>query len=161
LQGARLTAWELQQDGIRVEVIPDNSAASILATSEVSLCIVGADRVVNNGDVANKIGTYALAIQASWHHCPFYVAAPFSTIDLETRRGSDITIEQRSDSEVVTLAGQRLAPAGVGARNPAFDVTPAELISALITERGVARPPNAATLRQLAQNQSEAKTMTA
>lgn len=161
LQGARLTAWELQQDGITVEVIPDNGAASILAKGEVSLCIVGADRVVKNGDAANKIGTYALAIQAHWHHCPFYVAAPFSTIDLETSRGSDITIEQRDENEVVTLAGQRLAPAGVGARNPAFDVTPAGLISALITERGIARPPSTETLQQLAKNQDEDRAISA
>jgi methylthioribose-1-phosphate isomerase len=150
LQGARLTAWELQQDGIAVEIIPDNSAASILARGEVSLCIVGADRVVKNGDVANKIGTYALAIQAHWHKRPFYVAAPFSTVDLETSDGSAIVIEQRDESEVLSLGGQRLAPIGVSARNPAFDVTPASLISALITERGVARPPNAMTLLQLA-----------
>ncbi len=157
LQGARLTAWELQQDGVFVEVIPDNSAASILAKNEVSLCIVGADRVVKNGDVANKIGTYALAIVANYHHCPLYVAAPFSTVDLETSEAAAIVIEQRDENEVVTLGGQRLVPAGISARNPAFDVTPAALISALITERGVARPPNATTLQQLAQLQTESQ----
>ncbi len=151
LQGARLTAWELQQDGIPVEVIPDNSAASILAHGEVALCIVGADRVARNGDVANKIGTYALSIQAEWHHCPFYVAAPLSTVDLETRDGASITIEQRDMAEVVTLGGQRLAPEGVHARNPAFDVTPAAHITALITERGVAQPLDATTLHRLVQ----------
>ena len=149
LQGARLTAWELQQDGIFVEVIPDSSAASILAGGEVSLCIVGADRIASNGDVANKIGTYSLAINANWHKRPFYVAAPFSTFDLETPEGSAITIEQRDQNEVTMLGAQRLAPVGVGARNPAFDVTPAGLITALITERGVARPPSVQTIQEL------------
>jgi methylthioribose-1-phosphate isomerase len=156
LQGARLTAWELQQDGIFVEVIPDSSAASILAGGEVSLCIVGADRIAKNGDAANKIGTYSLAINANWHKVPFYVAAPFSTFDLQTREGSAIVIEQRDPNEVTMLGTQRLAPAGVGARNPAFDVTPAALITALITERGVARPPSEATIHEIAQRPSEA-----
>ncbi len=151
LQGARLTAWELHQDGIPVEVIPDNSVASILGQGGVSLCIVGADRIVRNGDVANKIGTYGLSIQAKWHHCPFYVAAPLSTIDLQTPNGAAITIEQRDSSEVVTLGTQRLAPEGVAARNPAFDVTPAGHVTALITEQGIASPLNAQTLLQLAQ----------
>ena len=151
LQGARLTAWELQQDDIPVQVIPDNSAASILARGEVSLCVVGADRVAKNGDVANKIGTYALSIQAKWHHCPFYVAAPLSTVDLQTSQGTAIVIEQRDPNEVVMLGAQRLAPPGVGARNPAFDITPAAHITALITEQGVARPLNEVTLEQLAQ----------
>jgi methylthioribose-1-phosphate isomerase len=155
LQGARLTAWELQQDGIFVEVIPDSSAASILARGEVSLCIVGADRIARNGDVANKIGTYSLAVNANWHKCPMYVAAPFSTFDLETHEGSAIVIEQRDPNEVVSFGAQRLAPVGVGARNPAFDVTPAALITALITERGVARPPSEATVQELALRQTE------
>jgi len=149
LQGARLTAWELQQDGIDVEVISDNSAASYLAKGEVSLCIVGADRVAKNGDVANKIGTYALAIAANWHRCPFYVAAPWSTLDLQTKQGSDIPIEQRDASEVTNWGAHQTVPTGVGARNPAFDVTPAALITALFTERGVARPPSVATLEQM------------
>ncbi len=155
LQGARLTAWELQQDGIFVEVIPDSSAASILARGEVSLCIVGADRIARNGDVANKIGTYALAINANWHKSLFYVAAPFSTFDLETHDGSAIVIEQRNPNEVTTIGTQRLAPVGVGARNPAFDVTPAGLITALITERGLARPPSETTVAELAQRRVE------
>ena len=155
LQGARLTAWELQQDGIFVEVIPDSSAASILASGEVSLCIVGADRIAKNGDAANKIGTYSLAINAHWHKRPFYVAAPFSTFDLETHEGSAIVIEQRDPNEVTTLGKQRLAPVGVGARNPAFDVTPAALITALITERGVASPPSVETVQWLAERKSE------
>jgi methylthioribose-1-phosphate isomerase len=155
LQGARLTAWELHQDGIPVEVIPDNSAASILGRGEVSLCIVGADRVVHNGDVANKIGTYALSIQAKWHHCPFYVAAPLSSVDLQTREGAAITIEQRDSGEVTSLGATRLVPEGVVARNPAFDVTPAGHVTALITERGIASPLDSTTLEQLTQVQPQ------
>jgi len=151
LQGARLTAWELHQDGIPVEIIPDNAAASILNRGEVSLCVVGADRVANNGDVANKIGTYALSIAAKWHTCPFYVAAPLSTIDSRTASGADIKIEQRSSDEVTRIGAERVAPEGVLARNPAFDVTPAENISALFTEAGVARPLNAESLFHLTQ----------
>jgi len=150
LQGARLTAWELHEDGIPVEVIPDNAAASIIGRGEVALCVVGADRVARNGDVANKIGTYALSIAASWHKCPFYVAAPLSTVDLQTASGADIVIEQRSPEEVTRIGEQQLAPVGVSARNPAFDVTPAGNISALFTEAGVARPLNTTTLAEAA-----------
>jgi methylthioribose-1-phosphate isomerase len=150
LQGARLTAWELHQDGIPVEIIPDNAAASILGSGEVSLCVVGADRVAGNGDVANKIGTYALSIAAHWHKVPFYVAAPLSTVDFQTESGSDIKIEQRSSDEVTRIGTERVAPVGVSARNPAFDVTPAANISALFTEAGVARPLNKANLAEIA-----------
>jgi len=149
LQGARLTAWELHQDGIAVEVIPDNAAASILGRGEVALCVVGADRIARNGDVANKIGTYALSIVAQFHKTPFYVAAPRSTVDLNTESGAAITIEQRSPDEVTRIGSQQLAPVGVSARNPAFDVTPAGNVSALFTEVGVARPLNETTLAQL------------
>ncbi len=112
--------------------------------------MVGADRVAQSGDVANKIGTYSLAIAAKWHKVPFYVAAPFSTVDLDCPNGAAIPIEQRSPGEVTSISGQPIAPVGVDARNPSFDVTPAALITALITERGVARPLDAATLRRLA-----------
>ncbi len=150
LQGARLTAWELQQDGIDVEIICDNNAAATLARESVSLCVVGADRVAKSGDVANKIGTYSLAIAAKWHGCPFYVAAPWSTVDLDCEDGSAIPIELRNPSEVTRIGNVQMGPVGVNARNPAFDVTPASLITALITERGVARPLDALTLRHLA-----------
>jgi methylthioribose-1-phosphate isomerase len=156
LQGARLTAWELYQDGIPVEIIPDNAAASILGRGEVSLCVVGADRIARNGDVANKIGTYALSIAARWHNVPFYVAAPLSTVDLQTESGSDIKIEQRSSDEVTRIGAERVAPAGVSARNPAFDVTPAANVSALLTEAGVARPVNLANLEELTTRSSGA-----
>jgi methylthioribose-1-phosphate isomerase len=150
LQGARLTAWELQQDGIDVEIICDNNAAATLAGEQVSLCVVGADRVAKSGDVANKIGTYALAIAAHWHRCPFYVAAPWSTVDLDCTDGSGIPIELRDPAEITRIGTVQVAPVGINARNPAFDVTPAALITALITERGVARPLDAATLSRLA-----------
>jgi methylthioribose-1-phosphate isomerase len=150
LQGARLTAWELHQDGIDVEIICDNNAAATLAREKVSLCVVGADRIAKSGDVANKIGTYSLAIAAKYHGCPFFVAAPWSTVDLECPDGSAIPIEQRAQSEVTWIGGTQLGPEGVAARNPAFDVTPAALITALFTERGVAKPPNAETLSRLA-----------
>lgn len=149
LQGARLTAWELQQDGIDVQIICDNNAAATMARDNVSLCVVGADRIAKSGDVANKIGTYSLAIAARWHGCPFFVAAPWSTVDLACAAGSEIPIEQRATTEVTHLAGVPIGPPGVGARNPAFDVTPAELVSAIITERGVVQPVNAEGLSRL------------
>ncbi len=152
LQGARLTAWELQQDGIDVEIICDNNAAATLARGQVSLCVVGADRVARNGDVANKIGTYSLAIAAKWHGCPFFVAAPWSTVDLECAAGASIPIEERAATEVTHLAGVSIGPVGVGARNPAFDVTPAELVSAIITERGVVQPVSAENLDRVARS---------
>ena len=141
LQGARLTAWELARDGIPHAVIADVAAASTMARGEVDLVVVGADRVAANGDTANKVGTYGLAVLARHHGVPFYVAAPFSTIDPTIPDGSAIPIEERDPREVQELAGRRLTPAGSPARNPAFDVTPAALVTAIVTERGIFRPP--------------------
>lgn len=141
LQGSRLTAWELMQDQIPVTLITDNMAGSLMRQGMIHLCVVGADRIAANGDVANKIGTYSVAVLAKAHHIPFYVAAPYSTIDLKTKSGADIPIEQRNPSEVTTIHGSHpVAPKGVAVYNPAFDVTPAELITAIITERGVFKP---------------------
>jgi methylthioribose-1-phosphate isomerase len=141
LQGARLTAWELMQDKIPVTLITDNMAGALMKQGRIHLCIVGADRIAANGDVANKIGTYSVAVLARAHNIPFYVAAPHSTIDLATPSGDQIPIEQRNPSEVTALhGGTNIAPAGVEVLNPAFDVTPAELITAIITERGVFKP---------------------
>jgi methylthioribose-1-phosphate isomerase len=141
LQGARLTAWELMQDQIPVTLITDNMAGSLMRQGKIHLCVVGADRIAANGDVANKIGTYSVAVLAKAHGIPFYVAAPYSTIDLKTKSGADIPIEQRNPLEVTTIHGsQPIAPTGVAVYNPAFDVTPAELISGIITERGVFKP---------------------
>lgn len=140
LQGARLTAWELREAGIPLTLITDNMAGFMMKRGNVDCVIVGADRIVANGDVANKIGTYSLAILARAHQIPFYVAAPTSTIDLSLAHGDLIPIEERSSDEVTHLAGQRIAPLGVHAAHPAFDVTPHELISAIITERGVVYP---------------------
>jgi methylthioribose-1-phosphate isomerase len=141
LQGGRLTAWELSKEGIPHTVIADAAAASMMARGEVDLVVVGADRIAANGDTANKIGTYGLAVLAQAHRLPFYVAAPFSTIDPALPDGTVIPIEERDAREVQELAGHRIVPAGSPARNPAFDVTPAGLITAIITERGVFRPP--------------------
>ncbi len=141
LQGSRLTAWELQRAGIRVTVLADGAAASLLRDGDVDLCFVGADRIATNGDVANKVGTYPLAIAARRHSVPFYVAAPASTFDPNTARGDDILIEQRSAEELRHVLGAQTAPANVPVYNPAFDVTPAELISAIVSDRGVHRPP--------------------
>jgi methylthioribose-1-phosphate isomerase len=141
LQGARLTAWELAKEGIPHTVIADVAAASMMARGEVDLIVVGADRIAVNGDTANKIGTYGLAVLAQAHGLPFYVAAPFSTIDPAIPDGTAIPIEERDAREVQELAGQRIVPAASPARNPAFDVTPARLITAVVTERGVFRPP--------------------
>jgi methylthioribose-1-phosphate isomerase len=141
LQGARLTAWELMQDKIPVTLITDNMAGSLMRQGKIQLCVVGADRIAANGDVANKIGTYSVAVLARAHGIPFYVAAPYSTIDLKTKTGADIPIEQRNALEVTTIHGSHpVAPAGVAVYNPAFDVTPAELITGIITERGVFKP---------------------
>ncbi len=141
LQGARLTAWELMQDKIPVTLITDNMAGALMRQGRIDLCVVGADRIAANGDVANKIGTYSVAVLAKAHGIPFYVAAPYSTIDLSTRSGADIPIEQRRGEEVTTLyQGRRVAPEGVTVLNPAFDVTPARLITGIITERGVFKP---------------------
>jgi len=140
-QGARLTAWELARDGIPVTVITDSMAGWLMAKGEISCVVVGADRIAANGDVANKIGTYALAVLASHHRIPFYVAAPVSSVDPSTPSGAGIPIEERSADEVVRVGGELVAPADVPARYPAFDVTPAPLVSAIVTERGVLRPP--------------------
>jgi methylthioribose-1-phosphate isomerase len=149
LQGARLTAWELHRDGIPVTLLTDGMAGWLMQRGEIACVVVGADRIAANGDVANKIGTYALAVLAAHHRLPFYVAAPWSTVDLSTATGADIPIEERGSEEVVTLAGQRIAPIGVLARYPAFDVTPAALVTAIVTERGVVRAPHGAALRAL------------
>jgi methylthioribose-1-phosphate isomerase len=141
LQGSRLTAWELQQNGIDVTVICDSMAASVLRDKPISSVIVGADRIAANGDVANKIGTYGLAILANEHDVPFYVAAPLSTIDMSLAEGSLIPIEERDPVEITNGMGKSTAPENVSVYNPAFDVTPNRLVSAIITEKGVARAP--------------------
>ena len=141
LQGARLTAWELVRDGIDTTVITDNMAGSLMRLGNVDLIVVGADRIAANGDVANKVGTYSVAVLAREHGIPFYVAAPISTIDLQTPDGSRIPIEERPDREVTHVGAARLTPPGARVRNPAFDVTPARFVTAIITERGIARPP--------------------
>jgi len=149
LQGARLTAWELDRLGIPATLVADVMAGSLMASEDVDLVVVGADRVAANGDVANKIGTYSLAVLAAHHGVPFYVAAPTSTIDLATPTGDGIPVEERSADEVRFVGGSRLAPEGVAALNRAFDVTPAALVTAIITELGVARPPYDKSLRRL------------
>ncbi|HEY1015534.1 MAG TPA: S-methyl-5-thioribose-1-phosphate isomerase [Herpetosiphonaceae bacterium] len=141
LQGARLTSWELQQAGIPLTLITDNMAGHFMQRGAIDCIIVGADRIVANGDVANKIGTYALAVLAQAHGLPFYVAAPTSTIDLALADGWQIPIEERAPEEVTSMAGRQVAPEGVAAANPAFDMTPHRLVTAIITERGVAEPP--------------------
>ncbi|HEY6006063.1 MAG TPA: S-methyl-5-thioribose-1-phosphate isomerase, partial [Anaeromyxobacter sp.] len=150
LQGARLTAWELQRDGIPVTILTDGMAGWLMARGEIACVVVGADRIAANGDVANKIGTYALAVLAAHHRLPFYVAAPWSTVDLATPGGGSIPIEERGGDEVLALAGQRIAPVGVPARYPAFDVTPEALVTAIVTDRGVVRRPYAEGLLALA-----------
>jgi methylthioribose-1-phosphate isomerase len=140
LQGARLTAWELREDGIPVEVITDNMAGALMARGEIDAAIVGADRIARNGDVANKIGTYTVAVLCRHHGIPFYVAAPWTTIDLDIASGAEIPIEERSEDEVRIHGTRRMTPVDVPVRNPAFDVTPAELVTSIITERGVFRP---------------------
>ena len=149
LQGARLTAWELQKDGIPVTVIADSMAGSLLARGEVDLVVVGADRIARNGDVANKIGTYPLAVLARRHGVPFYVAAPLSTFDPACPSGDLIPIEERPAEEVTHLGGIRLVPEGVSARHPAFDVTPAAFVTAIITEGGIVRAPFASGIARL------------
>lgn len=147
LQGARLTAWELVKDGIDTTVITDNMAGAMMQTGQVDLVVVGADRIAANGDTANKVGTYSLGVLAREHNIPFYVAAPWSTIDLSTPDGAAIPIEERSAREVTHVGSNRLAPEGAAIRNPAFDVTPHRYITAIITERGVIRPPFGDALR--------------
>jgi methylthioribose-1-phosphate isomerase len=140
-QGARLTAWELQRDGIPVTLLTDNMAGWLMARGEISCVVVGADRIAANGDVANKIGTYSLSVLARHHAIPFYVAAPWSTFDTSLASGAGIPIEERPSDEVVRIFGKLVAPVGVLARYPAFDVTPAGLVTAIVTERGVLRAP--------------------
>lgn len=149
LQGARLTAWELRRDGIPATLITDNAAGSLMARGAIDRVIVGADRVAANGDVANKIGTYTLAVLARAHEIPFLVAAPLSTIDLRTATGSLIPIEERAPEEVSRIGDRAIAPEGIRAYNPAFDITPHHLITAIITEAGVATPPFEASLEAL------------
>ena len=149
LQGARLTAWELVKDGIDTTVITDNMAGAMMRLGNVDLVVVGADRIAANGDVANKIGTYGVAVLAKEHGIPFYVAAPMSTVDLATSDGSKIPIEERNDKEVTHVGSSRLTPEGARIRNPAFDVTPSKYVTAIITERGIARPPYQESLAAL------------
>ncbi len=149
LQGARLTAWELQQEGIPLTLITDNMAGHFMRHADIKAVFVGADRITANGDVANKIGTYSVAVLAHAHHIPFYVVAPCSTIDLSLASGDLIPIEQRPSQEVTSVRGVEIAPAGVHVANPAFDVTPHTYVTAIVTENGVARPPYDVALRQL------------
>ncbi len=149
LQGSRLTAWELQQDGIPTTIITDNMAGHFLHSGRIGCVVVGADRIAANGDVANKIGTYSVAVLAKENGVPFYVAAPVSTFDLTLASGDAIPIEQRSASEVTHVFGVPIAPENIAVENPAFDVTPARYVSAIICERGVARPPYTESLRNM------------
>src|SRR5271154_534465 len=149
LQGARLTAWELMHDGIPTTVLCDNMAASLMRQGKIQSVIVGADRIAANGDVANKIGTYGVAVLAKEHGIPFYVAAPWSTIDLATATGDDIPIEQRDAREVTHANGKQMTPHGVGIENPAFDVTPARYVTAIITERGVIHSPSKHSIKAM------------
>ncbi len=152
LQGARLTAWELQKNGIPLTLITDNMAGHLMKLNKIDCVVVGADRVAANGDVANKIGTYSLAVLAKEHQIPFFVAAPISTLDLTLASGDQIPIEERSTDEVTHLAGTQVAPEGVEVANPVFDVTPNHLIQAIITDRGVARQPYRQSLADLAKS---------
>jgi methylthioribose-1-phosphate isomerase len=154
LQGARLTAWELAKDDIPVTVITDNMAGHIMKQGKIDCVVVGADRIAANGDAANKIGTYMVAVLAKQHNIPFYVAAPLSTVDLATATGDDIPIEQRDSREVTHLSDQQLTPDGVAVHNFAFDVTPNQFIAAIITDRGVARPPYTESLQKLSRVRS-------
>jgi len=148
LQGARLTAWELVREGINTTVITESMAGPLMRAGEIDLVVVGADRIAANGDTANKIGTYTVAVMAKEHNLPFYVAAPLSTIDLSTPDGDHIPIEERDQREVSHLGASQLTPAGANIRNPAFDVTPHRYITGIITERGILSPPYSESLRQ-------------
>jgi methylthioribose-1-phosphate isomerase len=154
LQGSRLTAWELVKDGIPTTVISDNMSGSMMRQGKIGAVVVGADRIAANGDVANKIGTYTVAVLAKEHGIPFYVAAPISTVDLETSDGSKIPIEQRNPAEVTHIAGKAITPAGVQIENPAFDVTPAKYVTAIVTERGIARAPYEESLTRLVKEEA-------
>jgi methylthioribose-1-phosphate isomerase len=149
LQGSRLTAWELKKDGIPATVITDNMAGAMMNQGKINAVIVGADRIAANGDVANKIGTYTVAVLAKEHGIPFYVAAPWSSVDMNMPNGEKIPIEQRAEKEVTHIAGMQIAPDGIGVQNPAFDVTPNRYVAAIITERGIARPPFMQSLANL------------
>ena len=149
LQGLRLTAWELAKDDIPVTVITDNMAGFVMQSGKVNAVVVGADRIAGNGDTANKIGTYMVAVLARKHEIPFYVAAPITTLDLSLKSGKEIPIEQRDSKEITHIGGQQLGPDGVEVSNPAFDVTPNDLITAIITDRGVARAPYTESLQKL------------
>jgi methylthioribose-1-phosphate isomerase len=155
LQGSRLTAWELMKDGIPTTVISDNMAGVMMQQGRIGAIVVGADRIAANGDVANKVGTYTVAVLAKENGIPFYVAAPLSTVDLEATDGSRIPIEQRNKREVTHIAGKQMTPDGVGIENPAFDVTPAKYVTAIITERGIARAPYNDSLQSLAKKALE------
>ena len=152
LQGSRLTAWELMKDAIPTTVISDNMAGAMMKQGKIGAIVVGADRIAANGDVANKIGTYTLAVLAKEHGIPFYVAAPFSTVDLDTLDGNSIPIEQRNPREVTHIAGKQMVPDGTEVENPAFDVTPAKYVSAIVTEKGIARAPYGESLRKLSED---------
>lgn len=152
LQGSRLTAWELKEDNIPVTVITDSMCGHFMQKKRVDLAVVGADRIAANGDVANKIGTYMAAVLARENNIPFYVAAPISTLDLSVACGDDIPIEERAGDEVLTIGGKRIAPEGVEAAHPAFDITPHRLVTAIITDKGIVRSPYAENLKQLAQS---------
>lgn len=147
-QGARITSWELQKLGIPVTLIPDNTAGALMQRGEIHKIVVGADRIASNGDAANKIGTYSVAVLAKYHGIPFYVAAPLSTVDQSIQSGDQIPIEERDPEEVTKICGVRIAPEGIKVRNIAFDVTPAGLIAGIITEMGVAEPPYDVSLRE-------------
>jgi methylthioribose-1-phosphate isomerase len=156
LQGARLTAWELQKDQIPVTVITDNMAGHLMARGDIDVVVVGSDRIAANGDVANKIGTYTVAVLAKEHDIPFYAVAPTSTFDLSLGSGDEIPIEERASKEVTHVQGVQVAPSGIAVRNPAFDVTPNRYVSAIVCENGVARAPYAESLRTLAKAEQAA-----
>ena len=149
LQGARLTVWELMEDNIPVKLITDNMSGFFMKNNQIDVVVVGADRIAGNGDVANKIGTYMIAVMAQKHKIPFYVAAPITTLDLSLSSGEEIPIEQRSESEVVCVNNKRITPEGASVAHPAFDITPYDLVTAIITDKGIAKPPYVTSLKQL------------
>ena len=151
LQGARLTVWELMEDNIPVKLITDNMSGFFMSNNQIDVVVVGADRIAGNGDVANKIGTYMVAVMAQKHGIPFYVAAPISTLDLSLASGAEIPIEERSEKEVSCINNKRITPEGAAVAHPAFDVTPNDLVSAIITDKGIAKPPFTESLERLAQ----------
>lgn len=158
-QGARITCWEMQKLGIPVTLIPDNTAGALMKRGEIQKIVVGADRIASNGDAANKIGTYSVGVLAAYHHIPFYVAAPLSTVDMAIASGSDIPIEERDPAEVTHLGGVRIAPEGVAARNIAFDVTPHELIQGIVTECGIATDPYKASFTEFFSKKGDRSTL--